>query len=129
MEIKLYALPVGMYQEEFVTVLELAVPELLFSLNEQGNSTYDSKEEMDDKYEGLKELSTIQADEQQTQELTKLRDITKEETELKIKLLTSLETQITSAIEEANNSPQIQIASEADLRILSNQENSSKLIL
>jgi hypothetical protein len=129
MELKLYALPIGMYAEEFVTILEIAVPELLFSISEQGSNIYDSEKEMKERYGELEEIDTLEMDEDLIQKIKNLISITKEETTVKMEIFNTLEPVITKALEEAQNSPQIQIASEADLRMIDQQDTSGKLIL
>ena len=131
MDAKLYAIPIGAFGNEIVTIMDICVPDLLISINEETNHLFENKEEIQERYDGLNEIKTIPITQAQEIQFVELKEAITKENELKFAVLSSMEESLKEAMEQLDG-PRIQMANEMDLRMLDDEEENDgfpKIIL
>jgi len=121
MEAKLYAIPVGAFGNEIMTIMEICIPSILLSINEEGNHLFDSVDEIKERYNELNEIKTIQISPEQATQFSELKETIIKENELKTNIFIFLDESIKECMEEMNG-PHIQMATEMDLQMLADSE-------
>ena|SRR3990167_8108172 len=134
MQGQIYIVPVGMMGNEFVTTVEICIPDLLLIITPGNSTAVDSIDTINEKYSNLKCIKEIEISEENVALFQDLKDAIDVHLDLEAKAFQELDEQVNQAVHEFQMQPQIQIASTDDLERLSedfseNDDEGSGLIL
>ena len=106
---ELYMVPLGVVEQQVVTVIEIYIPDLLLIVAPGNSSLIENKKEAEERYEEFKKIGDIEIPDEDEQYYIELKQAIENKNILEETCLTHLDSVVSEAIHEFQSEPQIHI--------------------